>query len=429
MVTTCSVSVPTIKASGLPKGLVLTDNHNGTATVSGTPTTADFGPIAAAVTASVKGQTTALQTFTVTVDNSPVFKTKDADLVHTGTAFTYPVTTSGGYPTPTITTASTLPGGVALVDNGNGSAALEGTPTAQAGGTYTLTIVANSGVTAPTDQTFTLVVDQAPTLSAPASDTVAVGTPMIPVTIDYAGYPALKLKASSLPKGLTMVNNLDGTATISGTPLFKVFGNYTATILAANKAGTTSATIAFTVDSSPEFTSKSVDLVHTGTVFTYPLATKYGYPTPTITTSSPLPGGVSLVDNGDGSGSLTGSPDANAGGVYTITIDASTGVTPTTVQTFTLTVYQAPTFSGPTSDTITGGVAMAPFTINYAGYPALSLKASGLPKGLTFVNNNDGTATISGTPLATDPSSANVTVTAVSKGGTIAESITITIAP
>jgi len=426
-VTTCSVSVPAFKVTGLPKGLVLVSNSDGTATISGTPPLTDSGVSNGTITATVKGQAVAAQHFTLTVDNSPVFTSKSAFLAKTQVAFSYSVTTSSGFPTPTITTPSTLPGGVSLVDNHDGTAALTGTPTATAGGVYPITLTATNGIGSPVTQAFTLTVYQAPTLSSGATDTVDEGVSIAPFTVNYAGYPAPALKATGLPKGLTMVNNDNGTATISGTPTLKDAGNYTATIAAGSKAGTASETIAFTVDSSPVFKSKGATLVHTTVAFSYPVTTVYGFPTPTITTTSTLPDGVSLVDNGNGTAALTGTPTATAGGSYTITIVANTGVTAPATQTFILTVYQAPTITSATSDSVTAGVAMTPLAVDYAGYPAPVLKATGLPKGLVLVSNSDGTATISGIPAATDASPATVTVTASSKAGTASESITFTI--
>jgi hypothetical protein len=416
----CSNAVPALKAIGFPKGVVLSAVNDGTATLSGTISEKDAGVDSAAeITATVKGQAVTTQDFTMTVDSSPAFTSKDADLVDTGTAFSFAVTTLYGYPTPSITTSSTLPGGVTLVDNGNGTATLSGTPDATAGGVYTLTIVANNGIGSPVDQTFTLTVYQAPTVSLPASDTVTVGTAMTPVTVDDAGYPAPALKAKGLPKGLSMVNNDNGTATISGTPLVKDFGPYTVTESATSKAGSASQTSDFTVDSSPFFTSKDAYLATTGTPFSFTVTTVYGYPAPSITTSSTLPGGVTLVSNGDGTGTLSGTPDADAGGVYTLTIAATNGVGSPVDQTFTLTVYQAPTVSLPSTVSVTPGVAMTPVTVDYTGYPAPALKASGLPKGLSMVDNGNGTATISGTPSTKDAAGpATVTVTASSKAGT-----------
>lgn len=165
---------------------------------------------------------------------------------------------------------------------------------------YPITLTTTNGIGSPVTQAFTLTVYQAPTLSSGATDTVDEGVSIAPFTVNYAGYPAPALKATGLPKGLTMVNNDNGTATISGTPMLKDAGNYTTTIAAGSKAGTASETIAFTVDSSPVFKSKGVTLTHTTVAFSYPVTTVYAFPAPTITTTSTLPDGVSLVDNGNG---------------------------------------------------------------------------------------------------------------------------------
>ena len=247
-VTTCSTAVPTsIKAAGLPKGLVLVYNHNGTGTIQGTASLHDQGVYTATITVAVKGQTSGTQQFTATVDNAPVFKSKAKDLVHTGTLFSYPITTAYGYPIPTLT-SSALPSGISLVDNHNGTGSLTGTPAPTTGGVYSITITATNGVGAPVNQTFALTVYQAPTLSAPSSVTVTEGVEMTPVTVDYAGYPSPIVKAAGLPKGLALVNNNNGTATISGIPGSRDLPSYNATVSASSKAGSTNTSIAFTVD-------------------------------------------------------------------------------------------------------------------------------------------------------------------------------------
>ena len=248
-VTTCSTAVPTsLKAARLPKGLALVYHHDGTGTIQGTANLHDQGVYTATITVTVKGQTPGTQQMMITVDNAPVFKSKSKDTVHTGTLFSYPITTAYGYPIPTLT-SSALPSGVMLVDNGNGTGSLTGTPDPTTGGVYSITLTATNGVGAPVNQTFTLTVYQAPTLSAPSSVTVTEGVAMTPVTVDYAGYPTPSVKASGLPKGLVMVNNNNGTATISGTPGLRDLPSYNATVSATSKAGSTHASIAFTVDS------------------------------------------------------------------------------------------------------------------------------------------------------------------------------------
>ena len=67
--------------------------------------------------------------------------------------------------------------------------------------------------------------------------------------------------------------------------------------------------------------------------------TSTGKPTPALSASG-LPGGVTFVDNGDGTGALAGS--TSVAGTYLITLRAANGVDPDAVRTFTLRVTALP---------------------------------------------------------------------------------------
>ncbi len=216
-VTTCSTAVPRIRAFGLPQGLRLVDNHNGTATISGTPWVKDLSQQSATIRAIVKGQTKANQVFVFTLDQAPIFKSNPKYVATAGVTFAYPVITAYGYPVPMITTSSALPGGVTLNDNHDGTASLTGTPGPTAGGVYPITITATNGVGAPVNQTFTLTVYQAPSITSAASDTVTTGVAMTPFILTTTGYPVPTIKAK-LPSGLMLTDNDNQTATIIGTP-------------------------------------------------------------------------------------------------------------------------------------------------------------------------------------------------------------------
>ena len=434
-VTTCSTTTPIIKGSGLPGGIALVNHGDGTATISGT-TSGKYAGIDSSVVITASTQSgTGTQAFTLTVDSAPVFSSKTKDLIYTGVAMTpYPVTTVDAYPTPTITTSSTLPDGITLTDNHDGTAELQGTPTANAGGTYPLTLVADNGVGAPVNQSYTLTVYQPPTVTLPADFTITSQQPMTPQTVQYAGYPAPVLKASGLPKGVTMLNNNDGTATISGSPLFKQNGVYDVTVAARSRSGsfTTPTPLQVTVDSPAFFTSKRPLLAHTGTAITpFSVTTVYGYPTPTITAATPLPDGITLTDNGNGTATLSGTPTATAGGTYTITLDASNGVgaggvgTGPVMQTFSWIVYQAPVLA-PISDASGSlGAPITPITVTDTGYPLPLLHAKGLPPGVTLADNGDGTGTITGTPIKAG--TFHVVVSAKNKAATVFQTFTFTV--
>src|SRR5208283_3374442 len=70
--------------------------------------------------------------------------------------------------------------------------------------------------------------------------------------------------------------------------------------------------------------------------------TTTGSPTPSIAESGTLPNGITFVDNGNGTGRLSGTPSPGTGGVYNITFSAQNGFSPNATQSFTLTVNQAP---------------------------------------------------------------------------------------
>ena len=140
--------------------------------------------------------------------------------------------------------------------------------------------------------------------------------------------------------------------------------------------------------------------------------TSTGAPVAALSESGALPSGVSFTDNGDGTATLAGTPAAGTGGTYALTITASNGVAPDATQNFTLTVDQAPAITSAASTTFTVGAAGS-FTVTSNAAPYAALSESGtLPAGVTFVDNGNGTATLSGTPAAGTGGTYALTITA-----------------
>ncbi len=122
------------------------------------------------------------------------------------------------------------------------------------------------------------------------------------------------------------------------------------------------------------------------------------WPVPAITNTGSLPAGVTLTDNGDGTATLAGTPDAADAGTYQFQITASNGISPDATQEFTLTVGSAPQITSIDQTTFYLGSA-GTATVTTTGDPVAALTESGaLPAGITFTDNGDGTATFSGTP-------------------------------
>jgi hypothetical protein len=155
--------------------------------------------------------------------------------------------------------------------------------------------------------------------------------------------------------------------------------------------------------------------------------TSTGTPTPTFSETGALPGGVTLDTT---TGVLSGTPTAGSGGVYSILITASNGISPSATQIFTLTVDQAPAItSTSTATTFTVGAAGS-FTATATGYPAPTFSETGaLPGGVTL---NTATGVLSGAPAAGSGGLYHITITAsngVSPNGTQSFTLTVDQAP
>lgn len=155
-----------------------------------------------------------------------------------------------------------------------------------------------------------------------------------------------------------------------------------------------------TVQQAPAVTSAAHTTFATGQKGSFTI-TASGYPSATLTESGTLPAGVTFTANGNGTATLTGTPQSGSGGAYTLAITAKNGVLPAATQTFTLTVNAPVAFTNP--DTASFSVHQSnTLTIATTGYPAASITVSGtLPTGVTLVNKGNGIATLSGTPSAT----------------------------
>ncbi len=103
--------------------------------------------------------------------------------------------------------------------------------------------------------------------------------------------------------------------------------------------GTTGTTATLTVVAAvaPSITSSSTANFFVGVQQNFPV-TATGSPTLTLAESGALPSGVSFTDNGNGNGSLSGTPLTGSAGGYSPLITASNGISPNATQTISLTV-------------------------------------------------------------------------------------------
>src|SRR5487761_738099 len=347
--TTASPTAPLTESGALPTGVSFVANNDGTATLTGTPAPGTQGVYPITITAQNYVANTS-QSFTLTVPSAPTITSAATTTFDVGTPGTFAVTTTGA-PAPALSETGALPSGVTFVDNGNGTATLSGTPATGFQGSYPLTITANNGVAPAATQSFTLVVDAAPTITSGNAAAFAEGLAGS-FTVTTAGNPTPTLtETGALPSGVTFVDNGNGTATLSGTPATGAHGSYALTITAHNSVSP-DATQNFTLTVSPATIQSAPSISSpSSTSFTVGAAgvinvTATGSPTPSLTETGALPGGVTFVDNGNGTATLSGTPAPGTAGTYPITIVAHNGVGSDATQTFTLTVAPASTSSG-----------------------------------------------------------------------------------
>jgi len=150
-----------------------------------------------------------------------------------------------------------------------------------------------------------------------------------------------------------------------------------------------------------------------------------------------LPSGMGFQASSDNTFVITGTPQITAGGCYAITVHAVSTYGSADEQVV-LDVAQAPAITSAASAGWATGGAHDSLTVTTTGFPAPSIAVTGvtcttgcgsaLPSDVTFHDNGDGTATLSGTDLSDDDTGVyQLTVKATSSSGTATQTLTLTI--
>ena len=173
----------------------------------------------------------------------------------------------------------------------------------------------------------------------------------------------------------------------------------------------------------PAITSANNATFVVGTAGSFTVTTA-GIPIPNTSEAGTLPAGMTFADNGNGTGTLSGNPTAS--GLFSISFTAENGVGAPVTQLFTLMVNQPPAITSANNATFTVGAAGS-FTVDTTGFPNPSITETGaLPTGVTFIDNGNGTGTLSGTPGAAG--SFSITFSAQNGvGSAVTQTFTLTI--
>jgi len=311
-----------------------------------------------------------------------------------------------GTPTPALTRTGNLPAGVNFTDNGDGTATLAGIPAAGTTAFYLLTITATN-VAGSANQNFSLNV------TAPVGSLVNANfeTPALGANYQYnpsgtgvgwsfVGSSGVQgngsgWQASPAPSG-TQTAFIQNTGTISQSLMLGA-GSYTLTFQVARRA------------------------------YSFPA----GGVQPIVVSIDGLPIGSLVTPDSTGFGSVTIPFTIPSSGNHTLQFAGTDNSGDKS--TFVDAVGFAP--SGPVAPLIVSGTVMssvigqqATFTVQTTGFPTPTLSRTGtLPTGLNFVDNGNGTATLSGAPAAGTAGTYPQVFTATNSADTINQNFTLVV--
>lgn len=396
----------------LPDWLSLTDNENGTASLTGISQHEDVGNHGITIYAQ-DGLTTISQSFNINVVNmndAPTFTSNEVTDIGVGQTYIYNITTEDIDGDATAITDSVLPFWLSLTDNGDGTGLLTGDPgVLQEGSHHVVLTVSDWSLSTNQDFHINVTTNNVPTYtSIPATEVNQNSSYHYLIeTEDLDGDP-VSLDAGLLPDWLTLGSDGGGNPLLSGIPEQEDVGTYDIVITAND--GTADAMQSFTIEvininDSPSYESTPITVGTQNSEYRYNIsATDIDGDAITITDTS-IPTWLTLTDNEDGTATLIGTPAQENVGTHNIIITASDGELDST-QTFSIViddVNDAPTF---TSTEITVGTQNIEYsytiTTNDLDGDAITITDISVPAWLAFTDNEDGTATLIGTPSQTE---------------------------
>jgi hypothetical protein len=405
--------VPLLSISTPPTGVVFTDNFDGTASFDWTPTLAQSGThlvtfyaTDAAYPSDVDSEVVSINVGNV--NQPPVLTAIGAQGAVEGILLSIPVTASDPDGTFPVLTTSLPPTGAILTDNGDGTGSFDWTPDFLQAGVHNVTFYASDGEHVDSEIVVITCVEagnQIPAIVVIPPQTVTEGAPLefVMNAVDPDG-TIPTLSTEPLPDGASFVDNLDGTGSFSWTPDYSQSGSYDIMFYATDGVETDSQLVNFTVDEAGNQPPELAAIGAQGTIENILLslvvtATDPDSTFPTFSTSL-LPTGAGLVDNGDGTANFDWLPDFVQAGSYDITFYAADGeFIDSELVNFVIADNQSPVLDPIGDRTIAEGL---PVSIPISGSdPDGTIPTFGstvLPTGALLTDNGDGTAVFDWTP-------------------------------
>ena len=390
---------------------------------------------------ATNSQGSSTQTFTVTVANQLNIVSSSTLSGTAGAPFSFTVVATG-VPTPALSLNSSGYNlqGLSFQDNGNGTGTLSGEYTGvfssqscTVGPTCGGFVATNSQGSVTQNFTLNMAGSPAAVLGPPGSANFTAGVNNAVLLTSYATTPvSWVFDADPNAPWLTLVDNGNGTAVLSGKPPIDVTGTFQP-YLAPNALGSGVPFVSqfpVTVTNNPVFTSPASATFTVGTEGSFSPTANTG----SITTTGTLPSGLNVVFGNPAN--IVGNPAMGTGGQYQIQLlDSATSGT--AVQDLTVNINEAPAITSPHLVVLFAGQPYS-FDVTTTGFPNVSthqvsfgsapptspsqglgmnFRLSPLLNGMQATNINSlglatGTLTASGTAWSQDVGTHSLTITA-----------------
>jgi len=223
--------------------------------------------------------------------------------------------------------------------------------------------------------------------------------------------------AGTFPIGIGFYDNGNGTATLEGTT--GTAGTFPLTITAKNS--NTQATQSFTLTLSPypAVSSDDIAIGQEQLPLNFEVTTTGFAAAPSMSESGTLPVGVTFADNGNGTATFGGTPSVGAAGTYVFLLTAAGTGGISATQSFSLFIDASAKITSSPDGSATQGDPFS-FTVTTTGYPMPVLTETGaLPTGISFADNGNGSATLSGNPSPGTAGTYPITVNATNGIGSV----------
>jgi VCBS repeat-containing protein len=244
-----------------------------------------------------------------------------------GEPYSYGISTTDVDGPATTLSAETLPAWLTIVDAGDGTGTLSGTPSNSDVGDHLVVLIASDGVDVA-EQQFTIVVgnrnDPPVFLSEPVTSVVQSELYAYAVVVQDPDGDSITLTAPTLSSWMSFDDGGDGTGLLSGTPSPSDVGIHSVILEASDGSETITQEFTVTVDDvndAPAFTTSPVTTAKVGVVYTYAIEA-VDPDGDALTFIAEAPAWLALTDRGDNTAVLTGTPAPQDVGEQSVIITA-----------------------------------------------------------------------------------------------------------